>query len=140
MNLPVDEELDRGVGNTNAVEDILEVIRDETVTRPLREEGDSDNNDHTSPVSRGSNESLPANVSSNLGIEFEGSLDFLILVLDDTIIFVTIGVIVGQSAQSLSIATFADEPTGGLWDKDDEADLKDGGDTLQEGRKTPGPR
>ena len=62
MNLPVDEELDRGVGNTNAVEDILEVIRDETVTRPLREEGDSDNNDHTSPVSRGSNESLPANV------------------------------------------------------------------------------
>ena len=56
------EKLNGRIRDADRPEHGVKVVRDETVTRPLREEGDSDNNDHTSPVSRGSNESLPANV------------------------------------------------------------------------------
>jgi len=43
----VDKELFTLTGDSDTVEDLGEVVRDETVTRPLREEGDGDNDPHS---------------------------------------------------------------------------------------------
>lgn len=48
----VDEELGSRVGDANSVEDLVEVVRDQTVTRPLREEGNSNDNPHALAVTR----------------------------------------------------------------------------------------
>ena len=100
MNLPVDEELDRGVGNTNAVEDILEVVRNETVTRPLREEGNSDNDAHTPAVAGCFDKLEPP--SPLLDLLFgDGSADLVEFESDKRIFGVAVSVVVSQSFQCL---------------------------------------
>jgi hypothetical protein len=49
------------VGNLNGVEDLVEVVGDETVAGPLREEGNTNNGNHTSPVAGSGEQSLVAN-------------------------------------------------------------------------------
>ena len=60
-----DEQLDGSVGDTNGLEHSVEVVRDKTVTGPLGEEGDGNDDDHTSPVTLGLVEGSPANVGSD---------------------------------------------------------------------------
>jgi hypothetical protein len=135
----VDEQLNGSVSNANSVEDSVEVVRDETIARPLGEESDSDDDAHAPTVATGSEEGLPANLSSDFTIEVNGGLDFFVLVLDQRIFGVAIGVIVGEGLQSLLMATLADEPTRRLGAEPDEGDLDDGGETLDSRRDAPRP-
>ena len=136
-DVPSDEQLDSGVGDTDGLEDIIEVVRDKTVSRPLREEGDGDDNPHTLPVSRSRDKSLPADGLLNFTVELNGSPNFLVLVLDQGIFGVTIGVIVGEGLQSLLMATLADEPTGRFRAEPEEGNLDNGGETLESRGDTP---
>jgi len=135
----VDEELDGLVEDTDGLEDTTEVVRHETVTGPLREEGEGDDDAHTLAVSNSGEESGPADLLSDSAVELDGSLDFIVLVLDEWILLVTITVVVCEGLQSLSIATLVDQPTRRLGSEPDESDLNDGRETLKSGGCAPGP-
>ena len=133
----VDEELDRLVGNTDGVEDAVEIVRDQAVSRPLREEGDGDDNPHASAVSGGGEEGLPADGVGNFAVAVDHGLDFLIFKLDKRIIVIAVCMVVGQGLQRLFIASLAHEPTRRLGAEPDQANLDDGGESLKSGGDTP---
>ncbi len=56
----VDEQLDGRVRDADGVEDLVEVVRDEPVAGPLREEGERDDDAHAAAVAYGREERLPA--------------------------------------------------------------------------------
>jgi len=135
----VDQKLDGGVGDTNTIEHLVEVVRDETVTRPLGEEGEGNDDPHALPVSGVLVEGLPADVGGNGAVEFDGGLDFVELVADERILVVAIGVVVGQGLEGLCLTTLGDEPTRGLGDEPDQSNLEDGRETLENRGYTPCP-
>jgi hypothetical protein len=135
----VDEELDRRVGDANRVEDLVEVVGDETVAGPLGEESERDDDAHTLAVAGGHDERLVADVGGDGAIELDGSLNFLVLVLHERVLVVAVSVVVRERLERLRIATLGHEPTGRLGCEEDERDLEDGGQTLEDGRDTPRP-
>lgn len=56
------EELDGGVGYADGVEDLVQIVGDETVSGPLREPSDGDDDDHALAVALSRDEGLPADV------------------------------------------------------------------------------
>lgn len=68
--------------DVNHVKNLVEVIRRDTVTRPLREESNCHDDPHALSVARSLDERHPANVSSNISVEVEGGSDLFELVLD----------------------------------------------------------
>jgi len=135
----VDEELNCAGGDTDGVKDSVEVVGDETVAGPLREEGNGNDDDHTFPVTGGGNQRLPADIGSNCAIELDSGLHFLELELDEGVLIVAVCVVVSEDLQSLFVTALGYEPTRGLWSKEDEEELEDGGKTLKERGDTPGP-
>jgi len=135
----VDEELDGGVEDTDGLEDTGEVVRDDTVAGPLGEEGESDDDTHALEVAGGLEEGGPSNLLSDGAVELDGSLDFLVLVLDERILLIAVGVVVGEDLESLGVAVLADQPTRGLGSEPDKGDLDDGGETLESRGNTPAP-
>lgn len=77
--------LDGGVYDADGSEDLIEVVRDQSVRRPLREEGDGDDDADTLAVAGGGEEGLPADVGGNGAVKLEGGLDLLELVLDERV-------------------------------------------------------
>lgn len=127
----VDEELVSAVGNTDSFQNCVEVVRDETIAGPLGEESDGNDDAHTLAVSGGGKQGLPANLLGHRLVEVDGVLDLFIFVLDQRILVVSVGVIVGEGLQGLLVATLADEPTWGLGGEPDEAYLDDRGEGLE---------
>jgi len=121
----IDEELDGLAFNSNGFEDLAEVVRDDTVSRPLGEEGESDDNTHALEVTGGLEEGGPSNLLSDGAIKFDGGPDFLILVLNEGVLFIAIGVVVCEGAQCLGIAVLADQPTRRLGGEPDQCNLND---------------
>ena len=54
----------------------------QVVTRPLREESDSNHNSQTSPVSGSLDQTQPTDVGRDLLVEFDSSPDFLEFIFD----------------------------------------------------------
>jgi len=106
----VDDELSVGVGDTDLVEDNVDVVRDETVTRPLGEETSSQENDQTVAVTWGADKLLPA-VTLELLLHLEGVLDLLKFEKNDLIVEVTVGVDVGKNLVSTLLVALADVPS-----------------------------
>lgn len=73
------------IGNANGVENTVEVVRDETITGPLGEECECKDDPKTLQIAGFSKNGLPANVSSNSAVEFNGGLDLLKFILDERI-------------------------------------------------------
>eukprot|EP00753_Platysulcus_tardus_P022222 PLAT9429.2.p2 GENE.PLAT9429.2~~PLAT9429.2.p2 ORF type:complete len:186 (-),score=4.42 PLAT9429.2:655-1212(-) len=128
---PVDEELRRRVRDADRVEDLVEVVRDEPVARPLREESDRDDDTHALPVAGRREEGLPADVGGDGAVELDCRADLFVFVLDKRVLVIAVGVVVGERLQGLGIFSFAHEPTRRLGDEPDEEDLQNGRDTLQ---------
>lgn len=82
----VDKELHVGVGNTDGIEDTVEVVGNETIAGPLGEESEGDDDPETLQVASLGEDGLPANVSGDGAIKFNGCLDFLKLVLDQGVL------------------------------------------------------
>lgn len=86
MEDTIDEELRCWVRDANCVENLVEIIRDESISRPLRKECNRHDNAQALSIARGGYERLPTNISVNCSIEFYCSLDLLEFVLNKRII------------------------------------------------------
>jgi len=127
----VDHELDGRIRDADRVEDFVEVVRYQTVAGPLGEESEGDDDPEAAAITRGREDGLPANVGSDCPIEIDRSFDFLVLVGDERICLVTIGVIISKGLQGLSVPPFGNKPSRGFWCKPDKADLCNGGESLK---------
>jgi hypothetical protein len=136
----VDEEDDGRVGDSNGRHDRVEEVREHTIAGPLREEGDGHNDAETLAVARGGEERLVANVGGDGTVELNGGLDLVVLELNERVLLVAVGVVVTKGANGIGVTTLGNEPTRGLGSEEDQADLQDGGNTLEDGRDTPRPR
>lgn len=82
----VDEELDGGISDTNSVQDTCKVVGDKAIARPLREEGDSNNDSETPQVTGCGKKGFPADIICHSAVEFDSSLDLLKFKLDQWIL------------------------------------------------------
>lgn len=118
------------VHNSNLAQNEGQIIRRQTIPRPLREEGDGDDDPHPLPVPRSRKQRLPANIRRNRPIKLESSPDLLELVLHERILRVAISVVICERLERSLVFAFADEPTRRLRHEPDEHDLKNGGECL----------
>lgn len=130
MKNTVDEQLSVGVSDTNIVQDRVKVVRDQTVTRPLGEESNRNNDPHALPVSSICEEGFPSDARNNIALELNGSLNFLEFVLNQRIVGIAIGVVVSESLECLFFTATAHEPTGRFGCEPDESNLDDRRKTL----------
>jgi hypothetical protein len=134
----VDEGLIVGVGDADTVEDLGEVVRDKTVSRPLGEDTNADDDPHAATISGSAEEIEPADASS-LSLESKSLLDFIVLEGDERVRDVTVCVPSGDDVLGLFITTLVDQPTRGLGEEPNEEDLDDRGQTLESRGDTPRP-
>ena len=74
-----------------------------------------------------------------LAIEFDTSLDLVELEEHKSVSLVTVGVVVSESLECLSILALVEKPPGGFRAEEHEDELEDGGETLEDGGDTPSP-
>lgn len=116
----VNDELGVGVGDTNLVENGVDVVGNQRVTGPLGEQTGEDANGHTMTVTLGGPELR--DTLGELGLEGNGLLNLLEFVLDELVLAVAVSVVLGENGESLLVAVDGDQPTWGFWDPEDEAD------------------
>lgn len=151
----VDEGLIVGVGDTDTVEHLGEVVRDKTVSRPLGEHADTDlkvllelecrlfriethDDPHAATISGCAEKIEPVDASS-LVLESESLLDFVVLESDKRVRDITVCVPPGDDVLGLFVTALVDQPTRGFREEPDEEDLDDGGQTLESRGDTPRP-
>lgn len=134
----VDLELSILAGDTDGVEDNSEVVRNQSVTGPLREQTSSHQQEKTMPVTLGGNKLTPSAGCDGL---FEGNSlsDLGVLELNERILFVTIGVVLGENLEGGLWLVLGHEPPRGLRDHPKTGDLDDRGKSLHEGWGSPRP-
>jgi hypothetical protein len=135
----VDEGSGLGLGDTDRDEDRVQVVRDETVTGPLGEEGDGDNDPHPLQVTPTLEQAEPARALSGFPLEVDGGLAFVEFVLGKRVRSVPSTVVLDEEVHSTLFLAVVDVPSGRLGDQEDEDDLEHRGETLQEGGDSPGP-
>lgn len=134
----VDEGLVGGVGDSNTVEHLEEVVRDKTVSRPLGEDTNTDDDPHAATVTGSTEEIEPVDASS-LGFESKSLLNLVVLESDDGVRDITISVPPGNDVLGLLVTALVDQPTRGFREEPDEEELDDGGETLESRGHTPRP-
>lgn len=72
-------------------------------------------------------------------LERDGLLDLVILNIDQLVILVTRGVVLGQDSLGLSMLALGDQPPWRFWNEPDEEDLEQRRDRLQEAGHAPSP-
>jgi len=110
--------------DTGSSEDVVHVVRDKTVTRPLGEETEGDKNDETVTVTLCLEEFDPS-VTLEFLLELDSVTNFTVLDLNELVVFISSGVCIGEDLESLLIFAFGDEETWGFWDKPDSNELDD---------------
>lgn len=86
MQNSIDKELVRSICDTDGIEDFVEVVRDEAVPRPLREESDGYDDAETLEVTLLREKRLPANVGRDVAVKFNSSLNFFEFILHKGIV------------------------------------------------------
>ena len=138
LQAAVDDELRVAVGYADVVEDEVEVVACETISRPLREESESQKNDQTAAVALGVEELQPA-VAFKLFLESDGVLDLLELEEDDFVFAVTICVDFGENVVCLLHFTLGKEETWRFGHEPNKQKLQNRWDCLQHRWNSPGP-
>ena len=134
----VDELLGDRVFDSNLGEDDVDVVGHKTVSRPLREEPGSDQDDQPVAVTLGPPE-LGPRIAFELLLHLQGVADFLHLKLNNFIVNIAIGVAVGENLQSLLVSAFGDVESRRFRHEPDEAELENRRERLHEGRGSPRP-
>jgi len=119
----VDKELFTLTGDSDTIEDLGEVVRDETVTGPLREEGDSDNNPHSLEITLSLEKRDVGRCSLGLLFKPQSFLDFLILEFDQWVVRVASAVMLSDDMDSVFVSAVINKPSRGLGDEPDEDEL-----------------
>jgi hypothetical protein len=125
--------------DSDTVEDFGEVVRDKTVTGPLREEGEGDDDPHSLEVTSALEKRDVAGRLLGLFFESKSLLDFLVLEFDQWVITVPSTVVLSDDMNSFLISTSVDQPSRGLGDEPDEDELDDRCQSLEDGRNSPCP-
>jgi len=118
--------LGEGVTDTDTVQDQIEVVGYETVSRPLREEADSDDDKQPLPVPLGRQDRSVRCRVLGLPLDLEGILDLLILVCDERVVDVPVGVPFGEDTDRLLVSPLVAQPSRRLGAEEDEAHLDEG--------------
>jgi len=133
----VDKELFTLTGDSDTVEDLGEVVRDETVTRPLREEGDGENDPHSLLVSLSSEERQPGRTVLGLTLDLNSGLALVEFVLSQRVLVIIGTVVLDEESHGLLFPAIVDAPSRGFGDEPDQDDLRDRRKTLEQRRDTP---
>ena len=99
--------------------------------------GEGNDDPHALAVSGSSEQSAPSDGLSSSAVKSDGLLDFVVLELDEGVLVIAAGVVVGEGAEGIGITALADKPSRRLGAEPHEEDLSDGGKTLEDGRETP---
>lgn len=134
----VDLELHIGIGDANALENTRDVVRNETVARPLREETSRNQDDEPVTVALGLEDLEPASLLSLL-LDGECLPDLLVFQLDNLVVGVTFSVNVRKNGESLLVLTLRDVPTRRLRNEPNTGDLDKRWQGLDDGGDTPSP-
>lgn len=78
--------LDSRVRDPNRLENLIQVIRHQSVTGPLREECQGDDDPHPLPITDRCKQRRPADVRSNTIVKLQRGLDFLVFVFHQWIV------------------------------------------------------
>lgn len=138
LHASIDTELSLRVGHADVVHDVLKVVADKTVARPLGEETDGSEDDDALAIAFCLEEVGPASLASLL-VEFDRGFDFSKFKLHKLVVFIALTVPLGEHSESLTVAVLVAQPTGGFRHKEDTGKDDDGADGLQERGETPGP-
>jgi hypothetical protein len=128
----VDEELFTLTGDSDTVKDFGEVVRDETVTGPLREKGDSDNNPHSLEITLSLEQGDVGRLCLGLLFDPQSFLDFLVFELDQWVVRVSSTMVLSNDMDSVLVSTMIDEPSRGFGDEPDEDELDCRSKSLQD--------
>ena len=74
-----------------------------------------------------------------LTIKLNACLDLVELVEDERVRLIAVRVVIGKSLECLGLLALGDKPTRRLGREEDERELKDRGETLEDGGDTPRP-
>lgn len=135
----VDEGSGLGLGDTDRDEDRVQVVRDETVTGPLGEEGDGDNDPHPLQVTPALEQAEPGRALRSLLLKLDGGLALVELVLGERVRSVSGTVPLDEEIHGTLLLAIVDVPSRRFGDHEDEDDLNHRGETLQEGGDSPRP-
>lgn len=143
------------VGDSDTDENLGEVVGNQTVTGPLGEEGDGDDDQHSPLVALADKERLEAAAVVGFLFDLQGVPDLFEFVGGQRVRLVTSAMVLDENFAGSFLSTLVHQPTGRLGDGEDECnlgkgqqgssscsdatDLQDTGKTLQEGRDSPRP-
>lgn len=134
----VDDVLGFRVLNADLRQDVSDVVRHERVARQLREETGADADKHAVAVTARSPQLRDADLG-HLQLDGEGLLDLGVLVLNQLVVPVAVGVVARQDVERFVGTVVGNEPTRGLGDEKDEGHHQDGGGGLEHRRDAPRP-
>ena len=138
LQATIDDQLNVAVGDSDGVEDNVQVVADKTVSRPLREETQRQQDDKSVAVALGLEEFEPS-VAFKFLLQLDCILDLLKFDVHDLGVHITVCVYFSEHSVSLLHLAASNEETRALGHEPHKRDLEEGWKCLHEGRYTPAP-
>lgn len=95
LETAVDQRLIVGAGDADRIENVVDIVRDKSIARALREESRQDDQEHSLPVSWSTDQHVPT-LFAVLFLELDRLLDFGELGLDEVVIRVPVCMILAS--------------------------------------------
>lgn len=127
------------ISDTGTLVDDIHVVGEESVTRVLGDDAQTDDDGKSPQVSSCLDKVEIAGGLSYHLIVLNGLLDLSILELNSRVVLVATCMVLGKGRKSLFGLIFIDEESRRLGDEPDAAKLDDGRDSLEEGDGSPRP-
>ena len=124
------------IRDTNIGKNSVKVVSSQTGAGPLREDTTSHADEDSLASSTGREEFRPTTLSS---LTSNGSLDFIELEANTLVLFVAVGVVLGEDLESLLVLATRNEPTRTLGKQENKDDLNSGWCSLHKTGKSPCP-
>lgn len=139
LGTAVDAQLVHGGSDADTVKNELEVVGDNTVAGPLTEDSEGNNEHETTAVTASSEEVHPLGVGVGLLVHGHGSANLVVLNLDDLVIDITLGVVLGEHVESILVAVLGNHETRALRNPPDDAEDDNGAPALEKRGSSPCP-
>ena len=128
-----------GATDTSGFVDLVGVVGEESVARPLREQTKRNDEHKSVPVSLGPDEVRERRALLGEELEANGLLDLLELELDQRVVNVAISVVLAEHLKRVLGPLLRQQPTRRLGNPEDEHELDDRGKSLDESGDSPRP-
>ena len=121
----VETELGVSISDVDGLVDIGRVVRNEAVTRPLREQTEGCQKHKSVSVAAGLKKVEVRRSLLVQELKAESFLDLSVLKLDSRIVDISVGVVLAKDSKGFFISLFRNQPTRGLGNEPDESQLND---------------